>query len=96
MNFKKLSWFSSKVFLSLRNLFDMPDIFWDGLLPLSQILLGQPENEKMIISNNGDATLLAIKPIGYMVPFLDSAILDINEFDGEISPLAKGEFDENF
>jgi len=75
---------------------NMPDIFWDGLLPLSQILLGQPENEKMIISNNGDATLLAIKPIGYMVPFLDSAILDINEFDGEISPLAKVEFDENF
>ena len=51
---------------------------------------------KMIISNNGDATLLAIKPIGYMVPFLEPAILDINEFNGEISPLAKVEFDENF
>ena len=50
----------------------------------------------MIISNNGDATLLAIKPIGFMIPFLEPATLDINEFDGEISPLAKVEFDENF
>ena len=75
---------------------NMPDIFWDGLLPLSQLLLGQPEDERMIVTNNGDATLLAIKPIGYMVPFLDPAILDINEFDGAISPLAKVEFDENF
>ena len=32
---------------------DMPDIFWDGLLPLSQLVFGQPENEKIIISNNG-------------------------------------------
>jgi hypothetical protein len=31
-----------------------------------------------------------------MVPFLEPAILDINEFDGKISPLAKVEFDENF
>jgi hypothetical protein len=66
------------------------------LLPISQLIFGQPENEKMVISNNGDATFLAIKPIGFMVPFLDPAILDINEFDGEISPLAKVEFDETF
>jgi hypothetical protein len=50
----------------------------------------------MIISNNGDASLLVIKPIGYMIPFLEPAILDISEFDGEISPLATVEFDENF
>jgi len=75
---------------------NMPDIFWDGLVPISQLIFGQPENEKMIISNNGDATLLAIKPIGYMLPFLEPAILDIDEFDGEISPLAKVEFDESF
>ena len=47
---------------------DMPDIFWDGLLPLSQLVFGQPEM-KMIITNNGDATMLAIKPIGYMSLF---------------------------
>ncbi len=75
---------------------NMPDIFWDGLVPISQMIFGQPEDEKMIISNNGDATFLAINPIGYMVPFLDPATLDINEFDGEILPLAKVEFDETF
>ena len=75
---------------------NMPDIFWDGLVPMSQLIFGQPEDEKMIISNNGDATLLAIKPIGYMLPFLEPAILDIDEFDGEISPLEKVKFDESF
>ena len=75
---------------------NMPDIFWDGLVPLSQIIFGQPQDEKMIIANNGDGSLLAIKPIGYMLPYLKPAILDINEFDGQISPLPKVEFDENF
>ena len=75
---------------------NMPDIFWDGLLPFSQLVFGQPENEKMIITNNGDATMLAIKPIGYMLPFLEPAILDITKFDGEITPLEKVEFDETF
>ena len=75
---------------------DMPDIFWDGLVPISQLIFGQPENERMVISNNGDGTLLAIKPIGYMLPFLEPAILDINEFEGMIKPLAPVEFDEIF
>ena len=75
---------------------NMPDIFWDGLLPLSQLVFGQPESEKMIIANNGDATMLAIKPIGFMLPFLEPAILDITKFDGEITPLEKVEFDETF
>ena len=75
---------------------NMPDIFWDGLLPLSQLVFGQPENEKMIIANNGDATMLAIKPIGYMLPFFEPAILDITKFDGEITTLKKVEFDETF
>ena len=75
---------------------NMPDIFWDGLVPLSQIIFGQPQDEKMIITNNGDGSLLAIKPIGFMLPYLKPAILDINEFDGQISPLPKVKFDENF
>ena len=75
---------------------NMPDIFWDGLVPLSQIIFGQPQDEKMIITNNGDGSLVAIKPIGFMLPFLEPAILDINEFDGQISPLPKVKFDENF
>ena len=75
---------------------DMPDIFWDGLLPFTQLIFGQPENEKMVITNNGNATLLAIKPIGYMLPYFEPAIIDIHEFDGEIIPLEKVEFDETF
>ena len=75
---------------------NMPDIFWDGLVPLSQIIFGQPQDEKMIITNNGDGSMLAIKPIGFMLPFLEPAIIDINEFDGQISPLPKVKFDENF
>ena len=75
---------------------DMPDIFWDGLLPFTQLIFGQPENEKMVVTNNGNATLLAIKPIGYMLPYFEPAIIDIHEFDGEIIPLEKVEFDETF
>ena len=75
---------------------DMPDIFWDGLLPLSQLVFGQPENEKMIISNNGDATILALDPIKYLLPFFDPAILNIKAFEGTIQPLSPVEFDENF
>lgn len=75
---------------------DMPDIFWDGLLPLSQLVFGQPENEKMIISNNGDATILALSPIKYLLPFFDPAILNIKAFEGTIQPLSPVEFDENF
>ena len=50
----------------------------------------------MVVANNGNATLLAIKPIGYMLPYFEPAILDIQEFDGEIIPLEKVEFDETF
>ena len=75
---------------------NMPDIFWDGLLPLSQLVFGQPESDKMIISNNGDATVLALDPIKYLLPFFDPAILDINVFEGKIQPLSPVEFDENF
>ena len=32
---------------------DMPDIFWDGVLPLKQMILGQPNNEKLILKDNG-------------------------------------------
>jgi len=75
---------------------DMPDIFWDGLVPLSQLVFGQPDNEKIIISNNGDATILALDPIKYLLPFFDPAILNIKAFEGTIQPLSPVEFDENF
>lgn len=66
---------------------DMPDIFWDGILPTSQLILGQPDNEKLVMSNNGDATFLTLNPIKYMLPFFDPVERDIAEYDGEIRPL---------
>ena len=66
---------------------DMPDIFWDGILPTSQLILGQPDNEKLVMTNNGDATFLTLNPIKYMLPFFDPVERDIAEYDGEIRSL---------
>ena len=66
---------------------DMPDIFWDGILPTNQMLFGQPDEERLIISNNGEATFLTINPIKYMLPFFDPVERDISKYDGEIKPL---------
>tara|TARA_B100000214_G_scaffold107199_2_gene75463 strand:+ start:6806 stop:8032 length:1227 start_codon:yes stop_codon:yes gene_type:complete len=68
---------------------DMPDIFWDGILPMNQILFGQPEEERLIITDNGDATFLTINPIKYMLPFFDPVERDISQYDGVIMPLAE-------
>ena len=67
---------------------DMPDIFWDGILPMNQMLFGQPADEKLVIKNNGDATFLTLNPIKYMLPFFDPVERDISEYDGEINPLS--------
>ncbi|GIS41374.1 MAG: hypothetical protein Ct9H90mP13_12200 [Pseudomonadota bacterium] len=45
---------------------DMPDIFWDGVLPLKQMILGQPNNEKLIIKDNGKIDFAVMNPIRYM------------------------------
>ena len=66
---------------------NMPDIFWDGILPMNQMLFGQPSEEKLIISNNGDATFLTINPVKYLLPFFDPVERDIAEYEGEIKPL---------
>ena len=66
---------------------NMPDIFWDGILPMNQMLFGQPSEEKLIISNNGDATFLTINPVKYLLPFFDPVERDISEYEGEIKPL---------
>ena len=68
---------------------DMPDIFWDGILPTSQIIFGQPNEERLVLANNGDATFLTINPIKYLLPFFDPVETDINEYEGEIRPLAE-------
>ena len=68
---------------------NMPDIFWDGILPTSQIIFGQPNEERLVLTNNGDATFLTINPIKYLLPFFDPVETDISEYEGEVRPLAE-------
>ena len=71
----------------------MADIFWDGVLPISQMLFGQTENEKIIIEESPDTSLLVLDPIKYMLPFFDSIRNDHAEFQGTIQPLEGIEID---
>ena len=64
----------------------MPDIFWDGILPLSQMIFGQPDDEKVILGDNGEASFLTINPIKYMIG-LDPVNTDYDSFRGPIKPL---------
>ena len=66
---------------------DMPDIFWDGILPTSQMIFGQPDEERLLITNNGNATFLTLNPIKYILPFFDPVERDIKAYDGKVSPL---------
>ena len=66
---------------------NMPDIFWDGILPVNQMIFGQPENERLVISNNGDATFLTLNPIKYILPFFDPVERDIKAYEGKVRPL---------
>ena len=65
---------------------EMPDIFWDGILPMSQIIFGQPEDEKIVLGDNGNASFLTISPIKYMIG-LDPVNTDYDSFRGSIKPL---------
>ena len=65
---------------------EMPDIFWDGVLPLSQMIFGQPDDEKIVLGDNGNASFLTISPIKYMIG-LDPVNTDYDSFRGEIKPL---------
>ena len=67
---------------------NMPDIFWDGVLPLTQMIFGQPDEEKLILANNGEASFLAIRPIKYMLSLPGITSTDIETYNGTIRPLA--------
>ena len=54
---------------------------------MNQILFGQPDEEKLVISDNGDATFLTLNPIKYLLPFFDPVERDIKEYEGQIRPL---------
>lgn len=74
---------------------DMPDIFWDGVVPISKILSSKVKKETIILGNNGDATFLSISPIKYMLPFINPVIRDYDWFVGDISPLERVVLSEN-
>ena len=73
---------------------DMPDIFWDGIIPLKQMIFGQPTQEKIVLSENGDATFLTINPIKYMLPFFNPVERGDSEYLGKINPLPPVIFSE--
>ena len=66
---------------------NMPDIFWDGILPVNQMIFGQPDEERLLITNNGDATFLTLDPIKYILPFFDPVERDLKPYEGKVRPL---------
>jgi parallel beta-helix repeat protein len=73
---------------------NMPDIFWDGILPMKQIIFGQPDNEKLILGDNGSATFLTINPIKYMLPIFNPVERDYDNYRGTITPLPEVKFSD--
>ena len=73
---------------------NMPDIFWDGILPMKQIIFGQPDNEKLILGDNGSATFLTINPIKYMLPIFNPVERDYDNYRGTITPLPEVRFSD--
>ena len=74
---------------------DMPDIFWDGILPLQQMIFGQPDKDKIVLGDNGNASFLALRPIRYMLPFFEPVERDYQKYVGEINPLPKVQLSES-
>ncbi|MFL2742587.1 MAG: parallel beta-helix domain-containing protein [Gammaproteobacteria bacterium] len=67
---------------------DMPDIIWDGLLPVSQLLFGQPDSDKIIIEEVNETKFLDLDVFWYVaLPFFHSPSRDKNEFKGSITNL---------
>ena len=67
---------------------NMPDIFWDGILPLTQMIFGQPDEEKLVLSDNGDASFMALKPIKYMLSLPNVTTSDTEPYNRKIKPLS--------
>ena len=65
----------------------MPDIFWDGVLPLSQMIFGQPNEDRLVLMDNVDSSFMAIKPIQYMLSIPNPVTRDSIDFRGNIKPL---------
>ncbi len=67
---------------------NMPDIFWDGRLPLTQMIFGQPDEEKLVLSDNGEASFMALKPIKYMLSLPNVTTSDTEPYNRKIRPLS--------
>ncbi len=66
---------------------NMPDIFWDGVVPVSQMIFGQPNEDKLKVDENSDVSFLTISPIKYMLGFSNPVRTEKKEFKGVINPL---------
>ena len=66
---------------------NMPDIFWDGVAPLSQMIFGQPDDEKLIIREDSEVSFLTISAVKYMMGFSNPIRTNKEEFKGVINPL---------
>ena len=65
----------------------MPDIFWDGIVPMKQMVFGQPQDEKLKVKEDSEVSFLTISPIKYIMGFSNPTRTDKNEFKGVINPL---------
>jgi len=72
---------------------DMPDIFWDGVLPVGQMIFGQPEEEKLVIKENGEASFLALNPLRYQFSLGSPVSRNSQDYLGKIRPLEPISFD---
>ena len=66
---------------------NMPDIFWDGVVPVSQMIFGQPKEDKLKVDENNEVSFLTISPIKYMLGFSNPIRTEKKEFNGVINPL---------
>ena len=67
----------------------MPDIFWDGIIPLPQMILGQPEKEKVVLGENSGALFMTIDPIKYLLPFINPINSNYDNFRARRSSLTE-------
>ena len=66
----------------------MPDVIWDGVLPLSQALLGQPSDEKLILNESSSIKFLNLDALWYFLfSYFHSPNRDKTDFSGDIIAL---------
>ena len=67
---------------------NMPDIIWDGLLPFTQLIFGQPENEKLVLKESDETKFLDLDVFWYVAfPYFHSPSRDKSLFNGSLKKL---------